>query len=61
MTTPFDTTNVALCRHCHGRGYSFNNEGQRCTCSTCQGSGRVIRHSVGTLSVTPYKEDQLGD
>ena len=57
MTTPFDTELVALCRHCHGRGYALNETGQRCTCATCQGSGRVIRHSAGTLTVTPYTDN----
>ena len=58
MTTPFDTELVALCRHCHGRGYAFDEDGRKQTCPTCNGSGRVVRHSVGTLTVTPYQEEK---
>ena len=56
MTKPFDTELVALCRHCHGRGYAFDEDGRKQTCPTCNGSGRVVRHSVGTLTVTPYQD-----
>lgn len=59
MVTPFDTEAIALCRHCRGRGYTLDETGKRITCNTCKGSGRVIRHSVGTLSVIPYKEDNI--
>ena len=38
---------------------TLDETGKRITCNTCKGSGRVIRHSVGTLSVIPYQEDNI--
>ena len=54
MTKNFDYKKVEICHRCGGTGTLMTEDGE-ITCDICAGTGRVIKHTTGKVTITPYE------
>lgn len=53
MIKTFDYEQVQICGRCGGTG-TLHTENGEVTCDLCAGTGRVIKHTEGRVTIRPY-------
>lgn len=59
----FDYTKIEICRNCHGAGFVVGGYNAQVApvCPVCKGSGRVMKHVNGSITITACSEPDNTD